>query len=160
MSTKNRYNRIFHRLVNWIAAILLVGGIATGIRFFIFYSNHEETNDAQVEQYVTPILSRIPGFIAQVRFDENQFVHKGDTLVILDRREFASRFDQSTAEVAIASNQENISKQAFETANSEIAVKRAQLLAAISERDRAFQDLNSCLGTCDPPSNHQQRTGA
>ena len=51
-----------------------------------------------MEQYVTPIQSRITGFIKEVRFEDNQFVRRGDTLVIIDNKEYQSHLDLALAE--------------------------------------------------------------
>jgi membrane fusion protein (multidrug efflux system) len=49
-----------------------------------FFKKNVTTNDAQIEQYITPVSSKVSGFIKTIKFNENQFVHKGDTLIIID----------------------------------------------------------------------------
>ncbi|MET0944624.1 MAG: biotin/lipoyl-binding protein, partial [Flavobacterium sp.] len=98
IKNETRRNRTFHILITSIACALVVSGVILGIWFYVFNSNHEETNDAQVEQYVTPIMSRITGYVQEVRFDENQFVHKGDTLVVIDNREYKSKLNVALAD--------------------------------------------------------------
>ncbi len=49
------------------------------------------TNDAQVEQYLNPVNTRIPGYIREVRFNDYQRVKKGDTLVIMTAVSMRSR---------------------------------------------------------------------
>ena len=78
-----RTSAFFHVFVKLVASTLVVSGITLGVWFYIFNKNHEETNDAQIEQYVTPIMSRITGYVEEVRYEENQFVHQGDTLVVI-----------------------------------------------------------------------------
>ena len=44
------------------------------------YSNsHEETDDAQIASNVSPVISKISGYVAEVKVKDNQFVKKGDT---------------------------------------------------------------------------------
>ena len=48
---------------------------------------HAETDDAQVEANISPIIPRISGYVKEVRVSDNQLVKKGDTLLILDDRD-------------------------------------------------------------------------
>ncbi len=46
-------------------------------RFYLKnYYRYEQTNDAQVQEYVNPVISRAGGFIVAVKFEENQEVKK------------------------------------------------------------------------------------
>lgn len=65
---KKRANVFFHIFVRLLAGFLVIGGIGMGIWFYVYDSNHEDTNDAQVEQYVTPIMSRITGYVSEVLY--------------------------------------------------------------------------------------------
>lgn len=125
-------NRSFHILITVIACGLVVSGLILGIWFYVFNRNHEETNDAQVEQYVTPIMSRITGYVQEVRFEENQFVHKGDTLVVIDNREYQSKLNVALADVQNAKQNSVVAeKNAINTASA-TAINEAQLEAAKS----------------------------
>ena len=65
--------------------ILLVGLYQIGVMFFSYKLN-ETSNDAQIEQYISPVNLRASGYIKKVYFTEHQTVKKGDTLMILDDR--------------------------------------------------------------------------
>ncbi|MNR13849.1 Inner membrane protein YiaV precursor [compost metagenome] len=127
-----RRNRTFHILITSIACALVVSGVILGIWFYVFNSNHEETNDAQVEQYVTPIMSRITGYVQEVRFDENQFVHKGDTLVIIDNREYKSKLNVALADVQSAQQSSVVAQKNVATTASTTAIEESQLDGAKS----------------------------
>ncbi|KQB38546.1 Secretion protein HlyD family protein [Flavobacterium aquidurense] len=109
---------------------MVASGIILGIWFYVFNRNHEETNDAQVEQYVTPIMSRITGYVQEVRFDENQFVHKGDTLVIIDNREYKSKLNVALADVQNAKQSSVVAEKNVATTASSTAIGESQLAAA------------------------------
>ncbi|MCW2121208.1 HlyD family secretion protein [Flavobacterium sp. 7A] len=126
---KKKANVFFHVFVRLIAGILVVGGICMGIWFYIYDSTHEDTNDAQVEQYVTPIMSRITGYVSKVYFEENQFVHKGDTLVIFDNREYEAKYDLSLAELQNARENTVVAMKNVRTSKGNLAITEAQLLA-------------------------------
>jgi membrane fusion protein, multidrug efflux system len=130
IKNETRRNRTFHILITIIACILVVSGIILGIWFYVFNRNHEETNDAQVEQYVTPIMSRITGYVQEVRFEENQFVHKGDTLVIIDNREYQSKLNVALADVQSAKQSSVVAEKNVATTASSTAIGESQLAAA------------------------------
>lgn len=130
IKNETKRNKTFHILITIIACTLVISGVILGIWFYVFNRNHEETNDAQVEQYVTPIMSRITGYVQEVRFDENQFVHKGDTLVVIDNREYKSKLNVALADVQNAQQNSVVAqKNAINTASA-TAINEAQLEAA------------------------------
>lgn len=133
VQNSSRAHRSFHRLITVIASILVVGGIVLGIWFYIFDQNHEETNDAQVDQFVTPIMARITGFIKEVRYNENQFVHKGDTLLVIDNREYKAHLDMALADVENAKSNSIVIEKNVATTSNTISVRQAQLQAAKTE---------------------------
>jgi membrane fusion protein (multidrug efflux system) len=142
----SRAHRSFHRLITVIASLLVLGGIVLGIWFYIFNKNHEETNDAQVDQYVTPIMARITGYVTEVHYNENQFVHKGDTLIIIDNREYKAHLDMALADVENAkSNSIMIEKNVATTSNT-TSVRQAQLQAAKTEVWKTKLEYNRYKG--------------
>lgn len=130
IKNETRANRSFHIIITIIACVLVVSGIILGIWFYVFNQNHEETNDAQVEQYVTPIMSRITGYVQEVRFDENQFVHKGDILVVIDNREYKSKLNVALADVQSARQSSVVAEKNVATTASTTAIGESQLAAA------------------------------
>ncbi|MHC0439879.1 HlyD family secretion protein [Flavobacterium sp. 3-210] len=132
IKNETRRNRTFHILITIIACTLVISGVILGIWFYVFNRNHEETNDAQVEQYVTPIMSRITGYVQEVRFDENQFVHKGDTLVVIDNREYKSKLNAALADVQNAKQNSVVAEKNVINTASATAINESQLDAAKS----------------------------
>ncbi|SNR23190.1 HlyD family secretion protein [Flavobacterium sp. ov086] len=130
IKNETRRNRTFHVLITIIACVLVASGIILGIWFYMFNSNHEETNDAQVEQYVMPIMSRITGYVQEVRFEENQFVNKGDTLVVIDNREYKSKLNVALADVQSAKQSSVVAEKNVATTASTTTIGESQLAAA------------------------------
>ena len=62
-------------------AIIVAGLIEVALLFFD-YKSTEVSNDAQIEQYISPVNLRASGYIKKICFTEHQEVHKGDTLLI------------------------------------------------------------------------------
>ena len=125
-----RTSAFFHVFVKLVASTLVVSGITLGVWFYIFNKNHEETNDAQIEQYVTPIMSRITGYVEEVRYEENQFVHQGDTLVVIDNREYKSKLDVALADLQNAKQNSVVAEKNVKTTSGNSAISESQLSAA------------------------------
>ena len=131
MKTSLRHKR-FHKFFTILAITISATAFFMVIGFLIAYNNNEETNDAQIEQYVTPIATRISGYINEVRFIENQFVKKGDTLIIIDDREYKSNLGIAIADVTNAAQSSNLAQNNVATVQSDIAVLKSQIQAAKS----------------------------
>lgn len=142
VENSSRAHKSFSRLITVVAGILVFSGIVLGIWFYIFNKNHEETNDAQVDQYVTPIMARITGYVQEVRYNENQFVHKGDTLILIDNREYQSHLNMALADVESAKSNINVIEKNVATTANTSSVRESQLVAAKTEVWRTKLEYN------------------
>ena len=83
--------KVRQTIVSLIGIALILWGVVKVVLLFIDYSSNETSNDAQVEQYISPVNLRASGYIKKICFQEHQSVKKGDTLLILDDREYRIR---------------------------------------------------------------------
>ncbi len=88
------------RIVFAVLGLVLLGLVGLGVKRWWFARSHVSTDDAQVDGHIIPILPKVGGFVAEVRVQENQNVKTGDTLVVLDDRDFRSRLAQTEADLA------------------------------------------------------------
>lgn len=91
----NRKNKKILRNVIVIAIIL--SGLFWVCSKFVHLGNVEYTDNAQIRRNIIPINSRVQGFIQKVYFDDFQFVHKGDTLVMIENSEYKLKVEQAKA---------------------------------------------------------------
>ena len=77
-------------------ALILVAGTYGAVKYF-HAQHHEETDDAQVVSTISPVIPRVSGYIQEVRVTDNQQVHQGDTLVVLDNRDAQVQLAQAEA---------------------------------------------------------------
>ena len=66
----------------------------------------QETDNAQVQADISPVIPKVGGTVLAVRVADNQRVKAGDTLALLDDRDFKLRVEQS--EIALAQAQANV----------------------------------------------------
>src|SRR5437016_13091917 len=88
------------RTVFLIMGVILLGLLVFGARKWWFGRNHVSTDNAQVDGHIVPILPKVGGFVVEVRAEENRTVKAGDTLVVLDDRDFRARLAQTEADLA------------------------------------------------------------
>ncbi len=109
----------------------------------------EETDDAQLDADISPVIPKINSTVVRVLVDDNQTVKKGDTLVVLDDANFVIAVKQ--AEVALAQAKQNVSlsKSSQQTAASSVssvaansAAVKATLASAQAGVDVAKTRLN------------------
>ncbi len=130
---KKKYSvtdRLITRITGWIAAAVSIALAVWGICTLWGYYVYEQTNDAQVEEYVNPVISRAGGFISAVKFEENQHVRKGDTLLIIDNREYVLQQEQTEASIRKAEAQLQVLESNMHTLEKTAASSRARITAA------------------------------
>jgi membrane fusion protein (multidrug efflux system) len=108
-----------------VLTLLVIGGGAFGITKYIHGQHHEETDDAQVEANISPVIPRISGYVTKVYVKDNQTVKKGDTLLVLDDRDLKIKLEQAEAALATAQSNLNAAKATTSAANANIASSQA-----------------------------------
>ena len=128
--------------------LILVGG-TYGVIKYLHAQKHEETDDAQIVSTISPVIPRVAGFIKEVRVQDNQLVHKGDTLVVLDNRDYMITLAQAEAGLASATSNANIAGAGIQVAQANINTSEvnvgtvdAQIESAKINLWRAEQDFN------------------
>lgn len=154
---KLKKKRTRNIILNSISILLALGGIVWGITFFIRYYRYEITNDATVEQYITPVSSRIAGYVKDVRFTEHRWVNEGDTLLVIDDREFKIKLMDAEAALMDAKNLSSVLVSTVMTTSSNIAVSEANIEEAKVRLWTTQQDLNRYKNLLDAESVSQQQ---
>jgi membrane fusion protein, multidrug efflux system len=108
----------------------------------------EDTDDAQVDGYITAVSPRVAGTVARVLVEDNQTVKQGDLLVELDAADLEVALAQARAavaqaEAAVAQEEPSVpitatsNRAAVQSAEDEVANAAADLEAARRELDQA-----------------------
>ncbi|RKD89826.1 HlyD family secretion protein [Mangrovibacterium diazotrophicum] len=138
-----KYRKVDHAVlkISYVAALCILGILLIwgGIKLYDFY-RYEQTNDAQIEEYINPILSRTSGFVQEIRYTDHQQVAKGDTLVILDKNEATVRLHQVEAEIGSAEAQLKVLQNNIRVASSGSSIHKAQISAAEAQLWRQQKD--------------------
>lgn len=113
--------------LNTVCILLAFSGISWTVNYFWKYVNYEITNDAVVDQYITPINIRVPGYISKVCFIEHQHVKAGDTLLILDDREYRIKLKDAEAALLDARASRDILSSGIRTSQVNVSVQDANI---------------------------------
>lgn len=134
---KHRFRNI---VLNTVCILLAGSGLWFVADYFWRYVRYEITNDAFVDQYVAPLNIRVSGYIREVRFTEHQFVHAGDTLLLLDDSEYRIRVKDAEAALLDARGTEDIVHTGIETSRTNVAVQEANIAEAKAKLWQLEQD--------------------
>lgn len=130
-----------------LAAVVLIGGFF-GYRAYSYGQNHEETDDAQIASNMSPVISKISGYVTEVKVKDNQFVKKGDTLIVLDNRDQKMALESAIAALGTAKSNvqtakasTNAAAQNINSTQAAISTANAQIEAAKVNVWKTTQDL-------------------
>ena len=134
--------RKFQKTVyNILIICLLVGGLAYVCSRFLHLGNIEYTDNAQVKQHITPVNTRVQGFIKKIYFEEYQVIHKGDTIAIIEDAEFRLRLAQAEADLANALAGKNATSAGIATTQNNLSVSDAGIMEAKVQMENAEREL-------------------
>ena len=94
MEKTNRKLGIFTAIVFLVLVVAVFG--------FVFWEPAPEYIQGEAEATEVRISGKVPGRIAVFRFDEGDWVRKGDTVAVLDSPEVLAKYTQAEAAEAAA----------------------------------------------------------
>lgn len=139
MKTKNKRS-IGNVIISVLAITLVLIGLIYLIGYIVRSTQYEETNNAQVESYINPVSARAGGYISKVLFEEQQQVKAGDTLVILDNREYQVKVNEAEAALEDVKAQMLVLETGIRSAEVASLVSNNQIASAKSRLWQQNQD--------------------
>ena len=132
-----------------VLILLVLGGGWFGYSKYQHSLHHEDTDDAQVSADISPVIPRVAGYVMEVKVSDNQRVKKGDTLLVLDNRDYVIKVEQAEAALGIAKTNlgsaqatTNAAKANIPTSQASIGTIDAQIESAKVNVWRATEDYN------------------
>ena len=138
---KLKKQRVRQLIVSTIGVAILAWGIFEIVCLFLDYKNNETSNDAQIEQYLSPVNLRASGYIKRIYFTEHQDIRKGDTLLVLDDREYRIRVMEAEAALKDAQAGAHVIDATLQTTTTsatvyEASIAEIEIRLAKLEKDR------------------------
>lgn len=137
MSTRRTRKIIY----NIVVLCMLAGALVYVCSRFLHLGNVEYTDNAQVRQHITPVNTRVQGFVKRICFSEYSTVHKGDTLLVLEDAEFKLRLAQAEADLANARAGRNATTAGIATTQNNLNVNDAGIEEARVQMENASREL-------------------
>jgi RND family efflux transporter MFP subunit len=148
---KNRFDeRWFVRFGN-TAFTLLVAGLL-GWLLWRYYVLSPWTRDGRIRVETVPVAAEVYGKVSEVAVVENQFVHRGDVLFVIDPEEFRlalakaaailkSRQEEMTLRQTLAQRRTRLSVEGISQEEQQTAESAAAIAAAAYQEAQAQYDL-------------------
>ena len=127
------FRKTLVRIVLVLVVLLFIG---VGVGYWLHIHTFVSTDDAYVYGYVGVISARVPGRVAKVLVDDNQFVKPGEVLLTLEPQDYEAALAQAEGNLGrlrqdMAQNYVKVS-----TAKSKIAEAEANLKLAVIDQAR------------------------
>lgn len=140
MKTEEKKKR---NIIPIILVIVIIGGSIFGIKEFLYFSKHEDTDDAQIDADISPVVARVGGYVDTILFEENQHVNQNQVLVKLDDQDYQIKLEQSmagqrgaSAGIGVSRAQISATSASSATAKSNITAARVKLWQASKDFER------------------------
>jgi len=106
--------RRWTQLLRWLVTLLaMVTAIALGWAMWTAYMGAPWTRDGTVRAYVVTMAPEVVGRIVALLVRDNQFVHKGDLLMVIDQTDYKIAVDLAKAAVTqTQAEAENVAREA------------------------------------------------
>ena len=128
------------KAVGIIGICLAIWGLYAIISLFVDYKSNETTDDAQVEQYLSPVNIRVPDYIKKIYFTEHQHVRKGDTLLVLEDDEYRIRLKEAEAALMDARSGRKVVANTLNTVANSASVYDASIAEAQYRMEQLEKD--------------------
>jgi len=136
------FTRKARRIIyNILILCFLLGGIVYVCSRFLHLGNVEYTDNAQVKQHITPINTRVQGFIKRICFDDYQLVKRGDTLLIIEDSEFRLKLAQAEADLNNAMAGRSVTSAGIKTTQNNLSVSDASIEETRVQMENAKREL-------------------
>jgi membrane fusion protein (multidrug efflux system) len=103
------------------------------------------TDDAYVNAHVTYVAPRLSETVVAVKVDDNDFVKKGDLLIVLDKDAWTIRVAQAAARLDVARKTLNQQRAQARALAAQAGTNRYQLASAISNVKNKLASLRSAI---------------
>ncbi len=131
-----------NKILPIILIILLIGGSIFGYNKYNYFSKYVETDDAQVDGEISPVVSRVGGYVKEINFEENTTVKEGQVLVTLDDKDYKIKLEQAQAGQSGASATVDVSQAQIVASSANTSAAKANIEAANVKLKLAEKDFN------------------
>jgi membrane fusion protein, multidrug efflux system len=122
---------VTRKLLVGLAILAILAIVGYGAYAWHRSTTYVSTDDAYVEGTIAPVSAKVSGHVVEVRITDNQPVRRDDVLVVIDRRDYQARLDQTRAGAGVA-------EASLRAARSEMPLTHETTRAQIDEARAAM----------------------
>jgi membrane fusion protein (multidrug efflux system) len=126
-----RRSPVVRMILFGVGAVVVLLALIAGIRYLIFASAHETTDDAKIDSDQVQVTSKISERVAKISVDTNQYVHKGQLLIQLDDRDEKTKLASALAQRSAYQAQANAAAENVVLTRDQQAAQNQQGQGAI-----------------------------
>lgn len=149
---KNSNTKTNKKFIIIFATLLIVGG-GYGIYKYLHGQAHEITDDAQIEKNISPVVPKVGGYVNKVYVKDNDIVKKGDTLFVIDNKDYLVKLEEAKAAYIAAQDSYEASKADIGTAEATVSVSDANVKSATENIESAKIRLTRATNDFDRYAN-------
>lgn len=131
-----------NKVVPIILGIVLVIGAIIGVREYIYFSKHIDTDDAQIDADISPVISRVGGYVDSIYFEENTHVDANSVVVKLDDRDYKVKLEQALVGIKSAEANVSVSESMVGSTSANLGTALANVESAKAKAINAEKDFN------------------
>ena len=124
----------------FLTLVLIAGASAGAYELWSYYMLSPWTRDARVRADVVEIAPDISGFVTDLRVKDNQFVRKGDVLLVIDQARYKLALE--TAEAGVAAKKADMEMRRHE---AERRAKLTTLSISLEGQENAKHTADSAI---------------
>ncbi|MBC7616881.1 MAG: HlyD family secretion protein [Pedobacter sp.] len=129
-----------NRVLPIILCVLLIGGAIFGVKEYNYFSKHIDTDDAQIDGNISPVVARVGGYVREIKFEENTKVSENQILVTLDDRDYKIKLEQAQAgrvgaNAGVGVSQAQITATAANTITAKANIEAARVKLNLAKKD-------------------------
>ncbi|MGI4727120.1 MAG: HlyD family secretion protein [Janthinobacterium lividum] len=129
-----------NRVVPIILGLVILAGVVFGVKEYIYFGKHEDTDDAQIDGDISPVVARVGGYVDSIAFQENTHVNQRQLLVKLDDRDYKVRLEQAQSAQKGAGASVGVGQSQITTTTANSASARAEAESAKARLEQANKD--------------------
>ncbi|RQO69456.1 HlyD family secretion protein [Pedobacter sp. KBW06] len=138
-----------NRMKLLIGAVVVLAVLAYAVSAYLNGRSYETTDNAQLDGDLLPVRAGISGYVSSIRFQDNQEIRRGDTLIVFDTAERKAEVERISAElenaklnVGVSRGMAEASLQSANAAVFESESGQQVIQSARSSYDQALADLS------------------
>lgn len=123
-----------------ILGVLLIVGAVFGITEYQYFSKHVDTDDAQIDGDISPVVARVGGYVKEIKFEENTKVNEDQVLVTLDDQDYKIKLEQAmagkvSANAGVGVSQAQIAATAANTSTAKANIEAAKVKLNLTKKE-------------------------